>query len=84
MDGRVAGANPLLCENPFKAGLYDSHVVPEYRIVDLCHRTVEVRRQPVDGGYVETLVLRGDDSIAVEGKTLAVSSILPSISPGTL
>ena len=71
----------LLYDRRTKAALYASHGVPEYWIVDLRHRTVEVRRHPADGVYAETFVLRENDPIGVEGKTLVVSDILPNIVP---
>ena len=60
-----------------KVSLYAAHGVPEYWIIDLRHRTLEVRRRPIQGGYAETLVLGETESVAIGEGTIAVSALLP-------
>ena len=60
-----------------KVRLYARHGIPEYWIVNLRERTLEVRRRPFGEAYAETLVLREDESIPVGGRAVAVASLLP-------
>ena len=63
-----------------KARLYAASGVGEYWIVDLRHRTLEVRRRPHAEGYGETLVLREGESATVGGGAVAVADVLPKAS----
>ncbi len=62
-----------------KARLYATHGVPEYWIVNLRDRTLEVRRRPLaeTGVYAETIIVPEGESVAVGSAEVAVSSILP-------
>ena len=60
-----------------KAGLYARAGLPEYWIVNLRDRTLEVYRKPEQGAYTETIVLHEGKSVAVGGGTVAVTDILP-------
>ena len=62
-----------------KARLYAEAGIPEYWIVNLPERTLEVRRRPYEGIYGETLILREGDSTRIGSGTVAVSDILPSV-----
>jgi Uma2 family endonuclease len=48
-----------------KADVYAASGVPEYWVVDLVHRTVEVRTDPVDGHYTTLLTRKRGDVIAL-------------------
>ncbi len=60
-----------------KVRLYAHHGISEYWIVNLRERTLEVRRRPFGEDYAETVVYRGDESVAVGEATVAVASLLP-------
>ena len=60
-----------------KARLYEAAGVPEYWIVNLPDRTLEVRRRRYEGVYGETLILHEGDSAKVGNGAVAVSDILP-------
>ena len=63
-----------------KAGLYARAGLPEYWIVNLRDRTLEVRRKPEAGEYTETLVLHEGKSVGIGNGTVAVSDVLPRAS----
>ena len=48
-----------------KSEIYAEAGVPEYWIVDLVHRAVEVRTAPRDGHYTRTVTYGGGDRIAL-------------------
>lgn len=54
----IAG-NSLDYDRSVKRELYARHGVPEYWIVDLAGRAIEVFRAPSSGGYTETLRVAG-------------------------
>ena len=60
-----------------KARLYAACGVPEYWIVNLRERTLEVRRRPHADRYGETLVLREGEAAAVGDGAVAVADTLP-------
>ena len=60
-----------------KAALYARHGVPEYWIVDVAGRTLEVRRDPGAEGYAETRIYAERESVAVRGATVKVADMLP-------
>lgn len=60
-----------------KARLYASHGVPEYWVVNVAARTVEVRREPRPGGYAETRVYEEGESVPAGGKAVPVADVLP-------
>ena len=60
-----------------KARLYASFRVPEYCVVNVPGRTVEVRRQPRPDGYAETRVYAEGEAVPVGGGTVAVADVLP-------
>ena len=70
-------ASSLSFDRRTKSALYASIGVPEYWIVNLPERTLEIRRGPGAEGYAETLALHEGESVAVGGGTVAVSDILP-------
>ncbi|TVQ35667.1 MAG: Uma2 family endonuclease [Geminicoccaceae bacterium] len=54
----IAGSS-LDYDRGVKRDLYARHLVPEYWIVDLVGRAIEVFRAPTSGGYTETLRVAG-------------------------
>ena len=64
-----------------KAALYARHGVPDYWIVNVVGRTVEVRREPRAEGYAETRVYAEGESVPVGGGTVAVADMLPRVQP---
>ena len=62
-----------------KARLYAKHGIPEYWIVNLNARTLEVRRgpRPESEDYFETLVYREGETATVNGRPVAVADLLP-------
>lgn len=62
-----------------KASLYARHEVPEYWIVNLQNRTLEVRRRPRPelGEYAETIVFREGESVPAGDGEVAVADLLP-------
>lgn len=62
-----------------KAPLYARHGIPEYWIVNLRDRTLEVRRRPRSerGDYFETLVFTEADKVEIGGGQVAISDLLP-------
>lgn len=60
-----------------KAALYARHGVPEYWVVDVLGRTVEVYRAPVSDGYREVQVYGEGESLMVNGRPVAVADLLP-------
>lgn len=62
-----------------KARLYAKHGIPEYWLVNLRERTLEVRRgpRPESEDYFETLVYRDGETASANGKPVAVSDLLP-------
>lgn len=67
----------LATDRNAKVRLYAAHGVPKYWIVDLRHRTLEVRRRPYGEGYAETLVLSEGESVTIGNGTIAVADVLP-------
>ena len=67
----------LLRDAGTKAALYAAHGVPEYWIVNVPGRTVEVRRAPRAEGYAETRVYAEGESIAVGDGAVPVADVLP-------
>ena len=62
-----------------KAALYARHGVPEYWIVNLREKTLEIRRKPTPEGYAETTVLGADGKATIGEGTVAVSDVLPTV-----
>ena len=60
-----------------KANLYARHGVPEYWIVNLPNRTVEVRRLPRADGYAEIRIYAEGESVSVNGGEVSVADLLP-------
>lgn len=60
-----------------KARLCAKHGIPEYWIVNVPGRTLEVRRKPRAEGYAETRVYAEGESIPVGGGAVAVADVLP-------
>lgn len=60
-----------------KSALYARHGVPEYWIVNVPERTVEVRRYPRPEGYAETRVYAEGESVPAGGGVVAVTDVLP-------
>ena len=63
-----------------KARLYAKHGIPEYWIVNLPGRTLEVRRgsRTEAEDWFETLVYREGETAAANGRPVAVADLLPS------
>lgn len=68
-------------DRTFKSALYAAHGVPEYWIVSLRERTLEVRRKPMPerGEYGYRLVLREGEVVTVGGGAVAVPDVLPRV-----
>lgn len=67
-----------------KAMMYATDRIPDYWIVNLRTRTLEVRRQPEDGEYLSLDVYREGErvrSLALSGVSIAVSNLLPLARP---
>lgn len=62
-----------------KARLYARYGVPEYWIVNLQNRTLEVRRRPrpETEGYAETIVYAQGESVPIGDRVVAVADLLP-------
>ena len=62
-----------------KARLYAKHGIPEYWIVNLQGRTLEVRRGPRAEAedWFETLIYRESDTATINGKPVTVADLLP-------
>ena len=60
-----------------KVRLYAANGIPEYWILDLRHRTLEVRRRPIGEGYAETRILQTDETVAMGSGTILISDVLP-------
>jgi len=66
-----------------KARLYAEHGIPEYWVVNLRDRQVEVHTEPTDDGYTRLITYRGGERIALERFAdiqMRVMDILPSTS----
>lgn len=67
-----------------KATMYATDGIPEYWIVNLRTRTLEVRRQPEGGEYLSLDVYREGEAVsplAASSASVAVSSLLPMARP---
>ena len=71
----------LLRDAGTKAELYARHGVPEYWIVNVPGRSVEVRREPRAEGYAETRVYREGESVAIGSGSVSVVDVLPKALP---
>lgn len=62
-----------------KLSMYAANGVPEYWVLDLASRALQVcrRPRPERGEYAETLVLREGERATVRGSEIAVDSLLP-------
>ena len=66
-------------DRSIKAEIYARAGVPEYWVVDLAGRCVEVRTEPRDGVYAQLATARPGDALAIsglEGAALAISDFL--------
>lgn len=62
-----------------KMRLYAAHAIPEYWIVDLGGKRVEVYRRPGSGGYAERTYALGEDTVTLEtlpGVAIEASALL--------
>jgi Uma2 family endonuclease len=69
----------LTFDRTIKAALYGDAGIPEYWIVNLNDRQIEVHRQPKEGGYDSLTTYGTGDAIEplfAEGRTVKVSEIL--------
>lgn len=67
----------LAKDRRLKAGLCARAGLPEYWIVNLRDRTLEVYRRPEQGAYTEMIVLHEGKSVAAGSGTVAVADVLP-------
>ena len=67
----------LLRDQTLKAGLYANQGVPEYWIVNLPNRTLEVRRLPRPEGYAEIRIYAEGERVSVNGGEIPVTDLLP-------
>jgi Uma2 family endonuclease len=75
----VAGSS-LVYDRRVKASLYARASIPEYWIVNLVDRVVEVHRAPSGSGYEDVSMLRAPDAIrplAAAANAIAVGRLLP-------
>lgn len=70
-------ASSLAYDRNAKSALYAANGVPEYWIVNLRDRVLEVRRGAGPEGYAETHVFREGDFVTVGAGTVAVSDVFP-------
>ncbi len=71
------GDSTLARDKKQKTSLYAREGVPEYWIVNLQNRTLEVRRLPRAEGYAETRVFAEDERVPVNGGEVAMADLLP-------
>lgn len=67
----------LQADRTSKVSLYARFGIPEYWIIDVQHRTLEIRRRPFREGYAETLVLMEQQSVTVGNGVIRVADVLP-------
>ncbi len=60
-----------------KLSLYAASGVPEYWILDLASRALQVCRQPDGDVYQDTAVFREGETVIVNGGTIEVAALLP-------
>lgn len=63
-----------------KLRAYARNGIPEYWVVNLMDRQVEVYRDPMGEDYLESRVLKGGDSVfatGVDGRSIRVEDLLP-------
>jgi Uma2 family endonuclease len=60
-----------------KRDLYARHALPEYWIVNLVGRQLEVHRAPTGDAYLETAVRPDDETVSLWGQSVAVLDLLP-------
>ena len=60
-----------------KRPLYARHDLPEYWIVNLVDRQLEVHRAPAGESYTETTVHTADETVSLRDQSVAVSDLLP-------
>lgn len=60
-----------------KRALYARHGLPEYWIVNLKERQLEVHREPSGEDYAEVTIYDSDQTVSVQGDSIVVSDLLP-------
>lgn len=60
-----------------KQALYARYNLPEYWIVNLRNRQLEIRRKPVEESYTDVAVYEPGDAVSLRGQSVAVSDLLP-------
>jgi len=60
-----------------KRPLYARHDLPEYWIVNLVDRQLEVHRVPTEDSYAEITVHSPDDTVSLRDQLIAVADLLP-------
>jgi Uma2 family endonuclease len=60
-----------------KRTLYAQHDLPEYWIINLVDRQLEVHRGPAGESYAETTVHAADEATSLRDQSVAVSDLLP-------
>ena len=60
-----------------KRTLYAQHGLPEYWIINLVDRQLEVHRGPAGESYTETAVHAADEATSLRDQSVAVSDLLP-------
>lgn len=76
----VEVADSSLRRDRLKAELYAASGIPEYWLIDLRSRTVQVQREPVEGAYRRINSLSDGETISLQefpDVVLAVSDVLP-------
>jgi Uma2 family endonuclease len=64
-----------------KAGIYATALVPEYWVINVIRREIEVRTEPADGVYLRVTPYRLGDSVSPRSfpeLALAVAEIMPT------
>ncbi|MBB4090370.1 Uma2 family endonuclease [Salinibacter ruber] len=60
-----------------KRTLYARHDLPEYWIVDLVDRQLEVHRRPAGTSYAEITVHTADETVSLRDRSIAAADLLP-------
>ena len=67
----------LLYDRTTKSRIYARAFVPEYWILNLNERVLEVRLTPVKGTYTERKDYTETESVTLNGQSIAVKDLLP-------
>jgi Uma2 family endonuclease len=60
-----------------KRGLYARAEVPDYWVIDLNGRSIDVYRAPSEGKFTQNSTLNETGNIVLDGNSIAISKLLP-------